>query len=366
MKSAKPIFLSYMFLMLSGAGIAQKETFDIVSYIAPAGWNKDAKDDYVSFSRIDGASWSQIAVYKSRQSSGNIEEDAQKDWQDIVLVGHTIEQESKTPPKSADGWQIMSRSGVWQYNGANVATVLTTYSNETICISVLWNGTAQPYMKNLKDFITSIALDANKVSTAQSNPANNEQQSGQKTGENKNTTSSAANTSIVGLWVTNQAEDNGFMNGYRMYTGGYMRKEYQFNANGTYLFRIKQWLTKAPDIIFSYESGTYTVQGNQLILTPKSGKAGFWGKKSSTKEWGPLKKSSTPKLEKTTYTVETISDPTYGNSIVLYTDKPTERDGGQFNQPPYRFAYAQRKESLIDNPPGFEKHAGTASGQTSN
>lgn len=355
MKSVKPIFFCCLLLMLSGAGIAQKETFDIVSYTAPADWNKDAKEDYVSFSRIDGASWSQLAVYKSRQSSGNIEEDAQKDWQNIVLSGHAIEQEDKTPLKSAEGWHVMSHSGVWQYNGANVATVLTTYSNGTICVSVLWNGTAQPYMKNFKDFITSIALDASKVSTMQSNPVNNQQQSGQKTDENKNNKSSGVNTSVAGLWVINVAEDNGFINGFRMYTGGYLRKEYQFNANGTYTFRIKQWLTKAPDIIFSYESGTYTVQGNQLTLTPKSGKAGFWGKKSSTKEWGALKKSSTQKLEKTTYTFEIINDPTYGNSIILYSDKPTERDGGQFNDPPYRFAYTQRKDSLIDNPPGFEK-----------
>ena len=354
MQSIRPIIFCCLLLLLSDAGIAQMESFDIVRYTPPPDWKKDSKDDYVSYSRIDGASWSQLAVYKSRQSSGNIEADAQQDWQDIVLASHTIEQEDKTSLASAEGWQVMSHSGVWQYNGANVATVLTTYSNGTISVSVLWNGTAQPYMKNLKDFITSIAFDTSKVPTAQSNPANNEKQSDQKTDQNKNTTSAAANTSIVGLWVINQAEDNGFINGYRMYTGGYMRKEYQFNDDGTYLFRIKHWLTKAPDIMYSFEIGTYTVQGNQLILTPKSGKAGFWAKKSSTKEWGPLKKLSNQKLEKTTYSFELISDPTYGNSIVLHTDKPTERDGGQFNDPPYRFAYTQRKESLIDNPPGFK------------
>lgn len=354
MKSVKSIFFCCLLLIMSAAGIAQKETFDIVSYLAPADWNKDAKDDYVSFSRIDGASWSQLAVYKSRQSSGNIEADAQQDWQDIVLASHTIEQEDKIPPASAEDWQVMSRSGVWQYNGANVATVLTTYSNGTICVSVLWNGTAQPYMKNLKDFIASITLDASKGSTTQSNPAGNEQKASQTTDGNINITGTAANTSVTGLWVSNQAEDNGFINGYRMYTGGYMRKEYQFNDDGTYLFRIKQWLTKAPDITYSYERGTYTVQGNQLILTPKSGKAGFWGKKSSTKEWGPLKKSSNQKLEKITYSFEIMSNQTYGNSIVLHTDKPTERDGGQFNDPPYRFAYTQRKDSLIDDPPGLK------------
>ena len=161
----------------------------------------------------------------------------------------------------------------------------------------------------------------------------------------------------MGLWTNYILETTGYnVGGMPQYTAGYLRKEYQFNVNGTYTFRNKQWLTKAADITFLYETGTYTVSGNQLTIIPANGKGGFWAKTKSTKEWGKLKKYTDYKLEKTTYTFEIINDPTYGNGIILKPGKPTNRDGGKFNAPndPYEFRYSFRnKESLIDNPPGF-------------
>ena len=339
---------------------AQKESFDIVSYIPPQGWNKDSKEDYVSYSRIDGASWSQIAVYKSRQSSGSIEDDAQKDWEDIVLKSHTVEQEDKTQPQSAEGWQVMSRGGVWQYNGANVATLLTTYSNGNVCVSVLWNGTAKPYMQNLKDFIANIDLEASTVLADQNVMNNSEQNNNTQTADN-NTTTNATETasSVVGLWTDYILETTGYyINGMPQYTAGYLRKEYAFYPDGTYIFRNKQWLTKTKDILFIYETGTYTVTGNQLTITPKNGKSGFWQKTASSKEWGKQLKTANHKPEKITYTFTLEKDPTYGTKIILTSSKPTERDGGKFNAPndPFEFRYSLRENgSSIDNPPGFEK-----------
>lgn len=356
----KNIFTLALFISTTLMVNAQKESFDIVSYMPPQGWNKDSKDDYVSYSRIDGASWSQIAVYKSRHSSGSIEDDAQKDWQEIVLNAHTVEQEDRTQPQSAEGWQVISRSGVWQYNGANVATLLTTYSNGKQYVSVLWNGTAQPYMQNIKDFIASIDLDVSTVQADQNIMNNSEQNSSMQTTDN-NTTANATETAsaVVGLWTDYILETTGYsINGMPQYTAGYLRKEYAFYPDGTYIFRNKQWLTKTKDITFIYESGTYSVNGNQLTIIPKIGKAGFWGKTSSSKEWGSLVKMSNHKLEKTIYVVQLISDPTYGNSIVLKSTKPTERDGGKFNAPnePFEFRYSLRENgSSIDNPPGFKK-----------
>lgn len=348
----KNLFLLASFITGTIAVNAQKKSFDIVSFIPPQGWNNDIKDDYVSYSRIDGSSWSQIAVYKSRQSSGSIKDDAQKDWEDLVLKGHTIEQEETTESKTAEGWQVMSRSGIWQYNGTNVATLLTTYSNEKICISVLWNGTAQPYMNNLKDFIASIDLDANTIQAQQQNSST--QSAGNNTVNNATKTASA----VVGLWTDYILETTGYnINGMPQYTAGYLRKEYSFYPDGTYLFRNQQWLTKTKDILFIYETGTYEILGNQLTITPKNGEGGFWQKTASTKEWGKLVNASEYKLEKITYSFKIENDSSYGNKIILTSSKPTQRDGGKFNAPnePFEFRYNFRNlESSIDNPPGFK------------
>ncbi len=345
----KNIFLSLVLLYSAISSVAQKQSFDIVSFSPPDGWTKELKEDFVSFSRIDGASWSQIAIYKSRQSSGNIEEDALKDWQDIVLAVHTVENEDKTTAKSAEGWQVMSYSGVWQYNGANVATLLTVYSNNKICVSVLCNATAKPYLKDYQTLISSLNLDASTIKESAGAENNAVQPVSAPT---------TANSSIVGAWINFTRESNGFMNGQRMYTGGYMKKEYLFKGDGTYIFRQKDWLAVRDKIYFVYETGKWAVNGNKLTITPAKGKAEWWLKDNvgnNVDKWGPYQKAAKYNLEKTTYTFEfQISD--YGRSLLLNYSKATERDGDHPADNGQHTSYVfDTGKSIIDYPPGFKK-----------
>lgn len=339
--------------ILAVSAFAQQQTYDIVTYTPPKDWTEKQSDSYISYSRIDGGSWAQIAIYQHRISVGDIQADFDKDWKELVAAGKTISAPEKTEPKTAEGFTVMSGSGVWQYNGVNVASMLTVYSNQKICIALLCNSTAMPYLKEYQKLIGS--LDINVASNAETPGIGNDT----STPSTNTTTADLNNISIVGLWINYMLETTGYnINGMPQYTAGYMRKEYSFNADGTYLFRNKQWLTKTKDILFIYESGTYEVQGNKVTITPRAGKSGFWGKKTTTKEWGKLIKTADYKLEKTTYTFEiSYFSGSDSYSLDLNPGKPTQRDGGQFNSAnePYTFHYNLRKlESLIDNPPGWK------------
>jgi len=146
--------------------------------------------------------------------------------------------------------------------------------------------------------------------------------------------------------------------GARNSTGGYRNKEYQFFPDGTYLYRKKYWVTTMKEILYAYEKGSYSVNGNQLTLTAQKGKSEWWSKEGTqTNKWGKFIKSAEYKLEKTTYSFQIIHDETYGNGIVLKATAPTQRDGGVLNNAgePYEFRYSFRDiESAIDNPPGFK------------
>ncbi|WP_421943143.1 hypothetical protein [Pedobacter sp.] len=157
------------------------------------------------------------------------------------------------------------------------------------------------------------------------------------------------------MWTDYSLESAGsYINGTPKYTAGYLRKEYVFNKDNTYIFRNKQWITKTKDILYINETGTYTINGNQITINPKNGKGEFWEKTASSKDWGKYIKAFDYKLENVTYTFKIIYDPNYSNSIVLSSAKPTQRDGGKFNAPnePLAFHYSFRKlDSLIDYPP---------------
>jgi hypothetical protein len=353
------VYKLLLFLLVSTIAIssfAQQKTFDIVSYTAPTNWTEQTGGGNISYSRIDGSSWAQIAIYARRQSDGDINTDFDKDWKELVATGKTISAPDKTGPKTSDGFMVMSGSGVWQYKGANVASILTVYSNKNICIAVLCNTTAQPYAKEYKNLISSINLEEAKAT--------------QKSSSSQNTnTENGGNASIVGIWAYNLLETSGYANGYPQYTAGYFRLEYTFKSNGTYTFFRKNWSAYQKNIMYLYETGTYTVNGNQITINPKSGKNEEWSKKDNRNSlWGNLVKSETRKSDKETYTfaIKYFSG-SKDYSLELYSDKQdTEREHS--NAPTedgkYRSSYTSRKEPLIDLPPGF-KLVATSSANTS-
>lgn len=340
----KKIILAILTMLTVVCVFAQKQTFDIITYTPPKGWTEKQDGNYMSYSKIDGGSWAQMVIYKQTISQGNMQVDFDKEWTDIVTPGKTISSPEKTEPKTEDGWTVMSGSGTWGYNGATVATLLTVYSNNKVVVSVLCNATARPYFKDYQTLISSLNIDAPSV-TENSGTENTAEAPG------------ANNTnSIVGAWINNISEDRGFINGYRMYTGGYMKKEYVFKEDGSYIFRQKDWLASRDDIYFVYETGKWVVNGNQLTITPEKGKAGWWNKDkigNRTDKWGAYQKAAKYNLEKTTYTFEfQISD--YGRFLLLNYSMATERDGdhpadnGQHTS--YHF---DTGKSIIDNPPGL-------------
>ncbi|RYD80009.1 MAG: hypothetical protein EOP53_08755 [Sphingobacteriales bacterium] len=255
-------------------------------------------------------------------------------------------------PAKDKGWDIISGSANYtDGEQKGLATLLTATGGGQMASVVLMTNSSQ-YQNELLGFINSLQL---------SKPSLNE-----TTNINPATNNSSIN-SIVGLWVDYTIETSGYSNGFPTPSGGYFRKEYAFNSDGTYLFRMKNWAVFVKEIQYVYESGHWKLNGNKLTITPKQGKGGWWHKAKSnrTHEWGSMAKSGNWKLESVTYTV----DLNYyiggdGKKITLQSNAPTEREGIKDNN---RIVLNARGsgESLIDNPPGFSTGVENKSAHTS-
>lgn len=288
---------------------AQKQSFDIASFTIPDGWAEAQTEGNISYSKIDGSSWAQIVIYKSTASTGNINSDFDHDWNELVAANKTISSPEKAKPQSQKGWTLMSGSGVWQYNGANVASMLTVYSNGTIRIALLCNRTAQPYLKEYQSLLGTLDLDAKNIE--------DEDDSTNTSSQNQTN-----NLSVVGTWDEYINESG---------TTGYFRSEYVIKADGTYLFLRKNCSAMGNEIIFHYETGVWKLNGNQLTIIPQQGKDevlekpanGHWGT-----DWGKLLKSNTRILETATYTIKLTYDEYYKtNNLEINFNKPTQKDG---------------------------------------
>src|SRR6218665_1216747 len=88
------------------------------------------------------------------------------------------------------------------------------------------------------------------------------------------------------------------------------------------------------DILFVYEKGKWSANGNKLTLTPTSGRGEWWSKAASgrTSEWGSLQKGQTWKLETISYTFELhYFSGVKETHLLLQNSAATEREGKSNN-----------------------------------
>lgn len=343
MKETKNIFLLNLLLIVSCASFAQKQTFDVVSYGLPKGWQEQKNEAGIQLSAIDKktGAYAIVVITKSMVSNADAEENFNNDWFRLVKATVQINGEpTMQNPAKENGWDIISGNTNYT-DGTNtgIATLLTATGGDKTVSVVLMTNTSQ-YQNDLSAFMNSLEL---------SKSLQNKEES---TGETSRST-------IIGLWKDNLLETSGYINGMPQYTAGYFRKEYIFSNDGTYTFMHKTWSVYQKSIYFAYETGTYTINGNKLSLTPRTGKSEEWGKGADgrTGSWGKLIKSENRELAKTIYTfgIKYYSG-SQTTALELYYDKPNEREQQQGNEEggKRKASYSQSQSgSIITVPPGF-------------
>ncbi len=317
---------------------AQKQTFDVVSYSIPTTkWQKVQNEGGVQLSVSDKktGAYALVIITKATASDASANENFNTDWTRLVKAAVRVDADpAMLAPTKENGWDIVSGNADYTDAGKKGNAILLTATGGGKMVSVVLMTNTQQYQNELAEIINS--LDLTKLSfkethTSSSNVMMN-------------------NKKIAGLWTYYILETNGYINGMPQYTAGYSRSEYLFKEDGTYIYRTKNWMVYgAKDILFVYETGTYSANGSQITITPEKSKSGWWAKKSSTKEWGSFVKDFAGyKLEKKVYDYEIKYYSGSHDTTLIF--KTGQKEGVQ----EYGYSYRGNNESLIDNPPGFK------------
>ena len=336
MKKVLSFLLSAAF---SAAAFSQKQTYDVLTFTAPAGWQKTVNDGGVQLSVSDKKTggYAMAVITKSTASGASVDDNFANDWE--KLVRSTVQVNTAPtmePPVAQNGWNILSGAANYTDGASTGLVTLLSATGGGQTISVVFMTNAKQYQNDLLSFLNSLELAKVSSNTTGNTPSG-----------------TADNSSVAGLWKNNLLETSGYANGYPQYTAGYFRKEYRLNADGSYLFLYKNWSVYSKTILFGYETGRWSVKGNQLTITPKEGRNEEWNKAPSgrTGEWGSRIKSTNGKLEPVTYRFEMkyySGSESYG--LVLSYDKPTEREATQ--QKTFSYTRDVKSQPLIDLPPG--------------
>lgn len=350
MKHIKIFLLFNMIVAMSCTSFAQKQTFDVVSYALPKGWQKTENEggQQISVSDKKTGTYAIAVITKVKESTASAKDNFDADWNKLVKGTVSVNEAPSISDMNIEtGWNcITGQANYTDGTNKGLVTLITATGGGQMCSVVIMTNTSK-YQEEILAFVNSL-----KLAKPSKSPANN---------PIPTTTSQADKNSVVGLWIDYNAETTGnYVNGNPQYTAGYTRKEYAFYPDGTYLFRKKQWITSMKEILFVYETGTYALAGNQLTINPKKGMGEWWSKVGQQADaWGKRLKVAGYKMEKVTYAFEMkYFSGSQDHTLTLSSGKPTQRDGGSFNnaKDPYEFRYSLREKfgSLIDNPPGFK------------
>lgn len=333
----KKIIFINLFLSITIFGFAQKQTFDVISFDIPKGWDKTVTENGVQLSTKDDGkgNYAAMVIVRSVASNASASDNFNKSWENLVKgTVKVTEAPSMSDMDIEKGWNVITGQANYTDGAAKgLVTLITATGNEKMANVVVITNTDK-YQEEILAFVNS--LEIIEPATEQYNTSN----------ANNNTDQN----SIVGIWGQYQNESN---------TAGYDYREYYFNADGTYQFLGKNIsYLYHNDIIYVYEKGTYKLNGNKLSISPQSGSVESWSKAGSDKP-GKLLKTEKRPLESVTYNIDFhYFSGINETNLILQHNKQTLRDGAWSTNNSFKNSWLY-KRPFTPNKSAIELPAGT-------
>lgn len=188
---------------------AQKETFDLTTYKPPNRWQKETKENVITYSFIDKKkkSWCQIGIYKSTISKGSIEQDFDSEWEALIKKPNNKEQQDpKNAVKEIGGWKIKTGQGKFTFNNSQPIALLTTFSGYNRCVSIVAITNSLDYMPAIEQLLASVEMKNLSIDNPVNQPAVQpvSQPTIQLTGNGK---FAFTTTNFENGWVATEQED---------------------------------------------------------------------------------------------------------------------------------------------------------------
>lgn len=325
------ITLITVFLVITGYCFGQKaESFDIITFQTPAGWQKEVKQNVVQFG-VDNANGGicLVTLFKSIPAiSSNSKENFEASWQQIVKGLVTVKDKPQMNASADEnGWTAESGIAQYESDGKKGLVMLVTLTGGKKLVNILILTNTQDYQDSIAKFLESIVLPKAATETAENN-------SGQ-TGASSQTTSR-----LIGKWNRSGSVVPVYADPVSWGTAGYTKSRYEFRADGSYSFTERSFRMMYQNILVVKESGKYTVEGNQITISPQKSVIEAYSKRGGVDELGGLVKNQNRELEKITYQFTFYYFSGIDEwDLVLQAENPTQRDGPFSNNTTFKNAW---------------------------
>jgi hypothetical protein len=165
-------FFLVLLKMVSLSVIAQQQSFDITTYIAPKGWTKQATESSIQFSKEDVAKGSYCIIMLLKSIPGTTDAKANFDaaWETVVKETVTVSTPPEMqPPVTEDGWEVQSGYAPFEAEGNKGIALLATSTGFEKMVNILILTNSDVYEKEMSAFLESISFKKqNPVATKES------------------------------------------------------------------------------------------------------------------------------------------------------------------------------------------------------
>lgn len=169
MKFAKNCIATFIgltfFLMAGASAFAQGEKLGDITYSAPKGWTKSAKDHAVVFGEVDqkAGNFCFITLCAASASEDTPQKDFAREWKTRVVEPWGGEANPKTVTEPDNGWTAVAGGTQIDFQGNRAFAFLTVVSGFGKTVSILGILNDDSYLPPLQAFVEKIDID--KTST---------------------------------------------------------------------------------------------------------------------------------------------------------------------------------------------------------
>ena len=137
---------------------AQTESSNVYKYTPQPGFKKSKLDGKTEFYFKKDKKWVVIDLFDIKASFGNPAEDAQNDWNEIVLPNYAIKGDVVTENHEQDGWQITARTTITSIIKYNLSLITFTCPGGHASILLTNNDFSNVLDNEIGAFIGSLNL----------------------------------------------------------------------------------------------------------------------------------------------------------------------------------------------------------------
>jgi hypothetical protein len=170
----KQIFI-LAFVAFTLHACAQKQSFDLASFIAPKGWKKQVTANGIQFSKEEAAkgTYGSITLLKAAPGTPDSKENFEMAWTSLIKEMVTVSGEPEMQaPVTENGWEVISGHSTFEQDGNKGIVILATSTGFGKMMNLIILTNTDVYEKAITAFTESISLKkpAGQQQTVQQQP----------------------------------------------------------------------------------------------------------------------------------------------------------------------------------------------------